>query len=94
MRYRVELDGLLAFVDRLQAFEHRAETIAARVDEQIAGLHTAWSGDGASAHLAQHQQWMTAARRMREALVQLREAAHTAHRNYTDAAQLNMAMLT
>jgi hypothetical protein len=30
MRYRVELEELLAFVDRLQSFEQRAEAIAAR----------------------------------------------------------------
>ena len=44
MRYRVELDELLAFVDRLQSFEQRAEAIAARVDGQVASLHDAWTG--------------------------------------------------
>jgi hypothetical protein len=34
MRYRVELDGLLAFVDKLQAFEQRADAIAAQVDDR------------------------------------------------------------
>ena len=61
MRYRVELEELLAFVDRLQAFERRAEAIAARVDGQIAELHNTWSGDGASAHRARHDDWMAAA---------------------------------
>ena len=94
MRYRVELDDLLAFIEKLQTFEQRAETIAARVDGQIADLHTSWSGDAATAHRAQHDEWTAAATQMREAVTQLREAAHTAHRNYTEAARLNVEMLT
>jgi WXG100 family type VII secretion target len=93
MRYHVELEELLAFVETLHAFEQRADAIAARVDGQIADLHTSWSGDAAAAHRAHHDEWMTAATQMREALAQLREAAHTAHRNYTEAGLLNMAML-
>lgn len=57
MRYRVELEELLAFVETLQAFEQRAETIAARVDNQVADLHDSWSGEAASAHLALHGEW-------------------------------------
>lgn len=93
MRYRVELDELTAFVGRLQSFEGRAEAIAARIDSQVAGLHDTWSGQAAEAHRAQHDEWMAGAAQMREALAQLRAAAHHAHRNYTDAAQLNVDML-
>lgn len=94
MRYRVELDELLAFVGKLHAFEQHAESIAARVDEQAAALHESWDGAGAAAHSTLHQEWMSAAQQMREALLQLRGAAHSAHRNYTDAAQLNVTVLT
>ena len=93
MRYRVELEELLAFVDRLQSFEQRAETIAARVDEQVATLHDAWSGSAAAAHRTEHDEWMAGAAQMREALAQLRTAARNAHQHYTDAARLNMEML-
>jgi hypothetical protein len=48
----------------------------------------------AAAHRAQHDEWMAGAAQMREALAQLRAAAHNAHRHYTDAARLNMAMLS
>ena len=48
MRYRVDLEELLAFVDRLQSFEQRAEAIAARVDGQIASLHDTWAGNAAA----------------------------------------------
>ena len=94
MRYRVELDGLLAFVDKLEAFEQRAEAIANRVDGQVGDLHSSWDGHGASGHLTQHQDWIAAARQMREALVHLKTTAHHAHRNYTEAIELNVAMLT
>jgi WXG100 family type VII secretion target len=94
MRYRVELEELLAFVEVLRAFEQRAEAIAARVDGQTADLHTSWSGEAATAHRANHDEWAAAATQMREALGQLREAPHTAHRNYTDAVELNLAMLS
>lgn len=93
MRYRVELEELLAFVDKLQSFEQRAEAIATRVEGQIAGLHETWSGESAAAHRAQHDEWTKAASQMREAINQLRDAVHGAHRNYTEAAQLNMEML-
>lgn len=94
MRYRVELDELLAFADRLQAFERRAEAVAAQIDQRIAGLHESWSGSAATAHRAQHDEWMAGATQMREALAELRAAAHNAHRHYTDAAQLNVDMLS
>jgi WXG100 family type VII secretion target len=92
MRYRVELEELLAFVEAIQAFEQRAETIASRVDNQVADLHDSWSGEAASAHLAVHRKWTTAATQMREPLAELREAARVAHRNYSGVIEVNMAM--
>ena len=94
MRYRVELADLLAFADKLHSFEQRAELIATRVDERVADMHTSWDGHGATGHLAQHRRWIAAAGQMREALAQLKETAHDAHRHYTDAVQLNITMLT
>ena len=94
MRYRVDLEELLAFVDRLQSFEQRAEAIAARVDGQIATLHDTWAGTAAAAHRAQHDEWMAGAAQMRETLAQLRTAADNAHQNYTDAVRLNVEMLS
>ena len=94
MRYRVELEELQSFVDKLQSFERRAEVIAASVDARIANLHETWAGDAAAAHRAQHDEWTAGAAQMREAAAQLRAAADNAHRNYTDAAQANLDMLT
>lgn len=93
MRYRVDLEELLAFVDKLEAFEQRAEATASRIDGQIAGLHDTWSGEAAAAHRAQHERWMAGAMQMREALGGLRDAANNAHRNYSDAGQTNVDML-
>jgi WXG100 family type VII secretion target len=92
MRYRVALNELSAFVEKLQLFEERAETIATRVDKQIADLHATWTGEAASAHHAWHAEWSNTASQMREALTQLRIAAETAHRNYAEVIEVNMAM--
>lgn len=92
MGYRVELDELLAFVDKLSAFEQRAEAIATRVNSQVSGLHENWSGDAATAHRSSHDEWIAGDNQMREALSGLRETAHTAHTNYSEAVQLNIAM--
>ena len=94
MRYRVDLAELLAFVDRLQSFEQRAEAIAARVDGQVATLHASWAGNAAAAHHVQHDEWMAGAAQMREAIAQLRAAAANAHQHYTDAARQNVEMLS
>jgi uncharacterized protein YukE len=94
MRYCVELDELLAFVDKLESFEKRAELLAARVDGSVAALHAEWQGHGAAGHRIMHDEWLAAAGQMREALTQLKAAAHNAHRNYIDAIRLNVAMLT
>lgn len=94
MKYRVELEELLAFVHRLEAFEAKAEAIAKRVDGQVADLHTAWSGDASDAHRTRHDEWMEGATQMRQAAAELKTAAGTAHRNYTEAVQTNIEMLT
>ncbi|WBP96733.1 WXG100 family type VII secretion target [Mycolicibacterium neoaurum] len=94
MRYQVELDELVAFVGKLQTFSERAETIAARADSQVGQLHSSWSGDAATAHRSQHDEWMAAAKDMREAVTELRAAAHKAHHHYTEAARLNVEMLS
>jgi WXG100 family type VII secretion target len=92
MRYRVELDELSTFVEKLRSFEERAETIATRVDKQIADLHSTWTGEAAAAHRAHHVEWSSAASQMREALAELRDAAQVAHRNYSDVIKVNLAM--
>lgn len=91
--YRVELEHLLAFVDKLESFEKRAEQLTEFVNNQISQLHNGnWSGTAAAAHRAKHDEWAAAEAQMREALARLRDAARTAHRNYSDAVAANIAM--
>lgn len=91
--YRVELEELLAFVERLRAFEQRASTISESVNRQIDALHDGnWSGEAAEAHRGRHVEWQQAETQMREALSQLRDAATKAHRNYSEVIEINTAM--
>jgi uncharacterized protein YukE len=90
--YSVDLDELLAFVDRLDRFTKRSESIAMAVDQQITELHGTWSGLGADSEKQYHETWMKLAGEMRATADSLREAAKVAHGNYTDVAALNSAM--
>jgi WXG100 family type VII secretion target len=90
--YKVELEELLGFADQLQAFDARADDLAAQVDRQVGQLQGSWFGEGAEAHQARHDEWMAAAAQMRQALGELRDAARRAHRNYTEAIAANTEM--
>ena len=91
-RYRVDLEELLAFADRLKAFDDRADEIASRVDGLVTQLHGSWLGEAADAHQARHDEWMTASRAMRETVTELRNAAHKAHQNYSEVNEINTSM--
>jgi WXG100 family type VII secretion target len=91
--YRVELEELLSFVERLKSFEQRAEALADSINKQIESLHSGnWSGAAAEAHRARHAEWESAEKQMRESLTELRSAARKAHRNYADVIEINTAM--
>lgn len=91
-RYTVDLEALLDFTKRLADFNTNAEAIATAVDGQITELHHTWLGQGANGHSEYHQRWMELAQQMRDSLAELRESASIAHRNYTGAAETNVAM--
>jgi uncharacterized protein YukE len=91
-RYSVDLEQLLAFTERLQRFNARAEEIATAVDRQIAELHGTWLGVGAESQQEYHQTWMGLSQEMRESADFLRESAARAHRNYTGVAEHNSKM--
>ncbi|WP_343574757.1 WXG100 family type VII secretion target [Mycobacterium sp.] len=91
-RYRVELEDLRAFVQRLQEFEQRGEQIADGVDNLVTQLGGNWSGAAADAHQAEHDEWTAAATEMREAAAQLRQAADRAQRTYSEVIEINTAM--
>jgi WXG100 family type VII secretion target len=91
-RYKVELEELLSFVEKLQAFDKRAENLVDGVDNLVKQLGGNWSGTAADAHQAEHDEWMAAATEMCEGLAELRKAADTAHRNYSEVVAINTAM--
>lgn len=91
-RYRVDLDELLAFANRLKAFDDRTDELTAAVDRLVMELHMTWTGEAADAHQGAHDEWKTAAQQMREAVTELTDAAHKAHKNYTEVIAINTAM--
>ncbi|UGU29884.1 WXG100 family type VII secretion target [Mycolicibacterium smegmatis] len=91
--YRVELEELHAFIERLRSFDQRADAISQSVNRQIEALHDGnWSGEAAEAHQARHAEWSETDKQMREALAELRAAADRAHRNYSEVIEINTAM--
>ncbi len=91
-RYRVDLDELLAFADRLKAFDDRSDELTTAVDRLVNELHVTWAGEAASAHQLEHDEWRAAAQQMREAVTELTDAAQKAHTNYTEVIDINTAM--
>jgi len=91
-RYRVDLDQLLTFIEKLKAFDTRADEIASAVDVLVAQLHGTWLGESAEAHAARHAEWVAESAAMREAVMQLHDTATRAHGNYSAAIEANTAM--
>lgn len=91
-RYSIDIDELIAFADRLNRFNQRADQLEAAVDQEISKLHTTWAGVGAESEREYHQDWMRRAREMRETAEFLHHAATVAQRNYTGVGQLNRDM--
>ncbi|OBG80391.1 MULTISPECIES: WXG100 family type VII secretion target [unclassified Mycobacterium] len=91
-RYSVDLDRLQEFADRLAAFNSSAEHVAGEAEQQVAVLHSSWTGDAADAHRRYHTEWMDAVSQMREALNALRTKIASAHRDYSGTVAHNVAM--
>jgi WXG100 family type VII secretion target len=90
--FRVDPEALTDAVERMTEFQRYAESMLAEIDSLVSNLHTTWTGQGATAHAEAHQHWAQGEAMMREALAQLRTAAHTAHGNYTGAIARNLSM--
>ncbi|WP_041406821.1 WXG100 family type VII secretion target [Segniliparus rotundus] len=80
--YRVELDQLLAHVERCEEFDKKVEDWLDQIDAAIARLHTSWSGEAAAAQREQHDRWVAGAREMRDALARLKDQAAADHGRY------------
>ncbi|OMC16464.1 WXG100 family type VII secretion target [Mycobacterium sp. SP-6446] len=90
--FQVDPDALADAVERMSEFQRYAESMLSEIDSLVGNLHATWTGEGATAHAEAHRHWTHGEAVMREALSQLRTAAHTAHGNYTGAMAKNLSM--
>jgi WXG100 family type VII secretion target len=90
--FRVDPEALADAVERMSEFQRYAESMLSEIDSLVSNLHNTWAGQGATSHAEAHQHWARGEAMMREALAQLRSAAHTAHGNYTGAMAKNLGM--
>lgn len=90
--FRVDPAALLAVVDQMAAFNKRVEASLAQASALADRIGDSWSGQGAEAEYAAHQQWAQGAADMRDALDRLRITAEQAHANYLGAMQQNSRM--
>lgn len=79
------LDDTLRTSTALVGALDEADAVAAR-------LGIAWAGETADAHGGAHEHWRDDARRMAEALDEMRRVLQGAHANYSSAASVNLAM--
>ena len=91
-RFEVDLDELDAVIGDMGAFESRFRAKLSELDEMIAELHATWTGQAAQAQKGAHDRWKAGAAEMHQALLEMREAAKRAHRNYSAAADANARM--
>lgn len=90
--FRVDLDALVALLERLQAFDRRAMTVEADLEQEASRLDAQWVGAAAERHDAAHRQWVRAHDELRRAANELAGFVRGAHTNYTDAADANVRM--
>jgi len=90
--YSVDRAELDAVIGDLQRCEDDLERITGDLEHQMAVLHETWEGLSAEAQRAAHQEWEKGMRTMHQALTSMRQAARTAHANYTHAVDTNVAM--
>ncbi len=79
-------------VQRMAAFQRYTDDTIAEIDSRVTRLHASWTGEAAAAHAEAHRHWARGEAMMREALAQLKQAATTAHGNYTGAMSANLGM--
>jgi len=90
--YSVDLGDLQQKVEEMAAFEQKIERALDHLDRVVEGLHVTWTGQAAVAHREAHDKWVAGMKEMRAGLVDIREAAHRAHGNYTSAVEANSRM--
>ena len=91
-RFAVDAGELDAVIGDMERTEGELQQLTDDVERQIAALQEVWEGLAAEAQRAAQAEWEQGMRDMREALVDIRRAARTAHGNYTSAADANRSM--
>lgn len=76
----------------MEKFDTRVDNWLRELDRMISQLHVSWTGEAAAAQQQSHQEWIAGARKMREALEELRTAGRSAHKNYGSAIDANVKM--
>jgi WXG100 family type VII secretion target len=87
--YSLDADDLASVIDEIARGHAALNELAADLDRRIRDLHLTWDGESAQAHRLAHANWDQAFGEMRDALARMRQAADTAHRNYSSAAAVN-----
>lgn len=91
-RFKVHLEQLWDILDRIGRFDQQVEHALEDVEARVGRLQATWTGQAAQAHQSAHDEWKHGLAQMREALNAMRQAAATAHGNYSDAATTNASM--
>lgn len=90
--FNVDLEQLDELVNGMRTFNNHAESVGEEIQQRIAQLHSAWTGEAADAHSGWQDRWDQAMEEMRDGLDQLSAATATAHRNYQQAIAANQRM--
>ena len=87
--YSLDADDLAAVIDDLARGHAALSELAVDLERRISELHLTWDGEAAGAHRLAQDAWARGFGEMRDALARMRQAADTAHHNYTSAAAVN-----
>ncbi|TLF82572.1 WXG100 family type VII secretion target [Nocardia cyriacigeorgica] len=93
--FEVNLTELENLVARLAGLAGFIADHLDRIDDKVAGLQgTGWEGVAAQAYADAHRQWAVGAREFAEGILDMSEAAKTAHGRYTRAIAANSRILS
>ncbi|WP_019929063.1 WXG100 family type VII secretion target [Nocardia sp. BMG111209] len=90
--YRVDLDRLQQLIDDTAKLESAIESTAADLDDRIDRLHVQWTGAGAAAHRAAHNDQIASITAMQQALSALRQELTVARNAYHRVGTVNLQM--
>lgn len=91
-RFTVDSDELDSVIADVEKTESALQALTDDLEAQIKALQSVWEGLAADAQDAAQREWEQGMLAMRTALLELRQAARTAHGNYTGAADSNVSM--